>query len=158
MRAANNLLAYSTCAWIQTPRQPIDPGDADARLFLKFIFSASGYLTCCPLVRFSRIGSIEGSIEDAARDGHARMVNSAVQPGASWNSVNASGAQRARRLVGYHPTKTNQTITMLAWPVARSIFDAPLCERSERADNKLDKSNHNLWVISISVHVYRFTV
>ena len=111
MRAANNLLAYSTCAWIQTPRQPIDPGDADARLFLKFIFSANGYLTCCPLVCFSRIGSIEGtgSIEDAARDGHARMVNSAVQPGASWNSVNASGAQRARRLVGYHPIKTNQT-------------------------------------------------
>ena len=30
--------------------------------------------------------------------------------------------------------------TMRAWPVARSIFDAPsLCERSERADNKLDK-------------------
>ena len=31
-------------------------------------------------------------------------------------------------------------ITMRAWPVARSIFDAPLelCERSERADNKLD--------------------
>ena len=29
--------------------------------------------------------------------------------------------------------------TMRAWPVARSIFDAPsLCERSERADNKLD--------------------
>ena len=28
---------------------------------------------------------------------------------------------------------------MRAWPVARSIFDAPLCERSERADNKLDK-------------------
>ena len=41
--------------------------------------------------------------------------------------------------------------TMRAWPVARSIFDAPLereamrercslCERSERADNKLDKT------------------
>ena len=31
-------------------------------------------------------------------------------------------------------------VTMRAWPVARSIFDAPsLCERSERADNKLDK-------------------
>ena len=34
--------------------------------------------------------------------------------------------------------------TMRAWPVARSIFlsfifDAPLGERSERADNKLDK-------------------
>ena len=28
---------------------------------------------------------------------------------------------------------------MHAWPVARSIFDAPLGERSERADNKLDK-------------------
>ena len=28
---------------------------------------------------------------------------------------------------------------MRAWPVARSIFDAPLCERSERGDNKLDK-------------------
>ena len=27
---------------------------------------------------------------------------------------------------------------MRAWPVARSIFDAPLGERSERADNKLD--------------------
>ena len=27
---------------------------------------------------------------------------------------------------------------MRAWPVARSIFDAPLCERSERADNRLD--------------------
>ena len=27
--------------------------------------------------------------------------------------------------------------TMRAWPVARSIFDA---ERSERADNKLDKA------------------
>ena len=36
--------------------------------------------------------------------------------------------------------------TMRAWPVARSIFDAPLraslCERSERADNKLDISVH----------------
>ena len=32
-------------------------------------------------------------------------------------------------------------LTMRAWPVARSIFDAPLGERSERADNKLD----NLW-------------
>ena len=31
-------------------------------------------------------------------------------------------------------------ITMRAWPVARSIFDAPLCERSERGDNKLDNS------------------
>ena len=36
-------------------------------------------------------------------------------------------------------------LTMRAWPVARSIFDAPFdaplgaCERSERADNKLDK-------------------
>ena len=31
---------------------------------------------------------------------------------------------------------------MRAWPVARSIFDALLlCERSERADNKLDKSD-----------------
>ena len=30
---------------------------------------------------------------------------------------------------------------MRAWLVARSIFDiAPLCERSERADNKLDKA------------------
>ena len=29
-------------------------------------------------------------------------------------------------------------VTMRAWPVARSIFDAPLCERSEQADNKLD--------------------
>ena len=33
------------------------------------------------------------------------------------------------------------TLTMRAWPVARSIFDAPLCERSERADNKLDKAH-----------------
>ena len=34
---------------------------------------------------------------------------------------------------------------MRAWPVARSIFDAPLgvCERSERADNRLDKHRHN---------------
>ena len=31
----------------------------------------------------------------------------------------------------------NPDITMRAWPVARSIFDAPL-ERSERADNRLD--------------------
>ena len=35
-------------------------------------------------------------------------------------------------------------VTMRAWPVARSIFDALLpsplgCERSERADNRLDK-------------------
>ena len=31
--------------------------------------------------------------------------------------------------------------TMRAWPVARSIFDAPLgCERSERADNRLDNT------------------
>ena len=30
-------------------------------------------------------------------------------------------------------------VTMRAWPVARSIFDAPLgCEGSERADNRLD--------------------
>ena len=33
-------------------------------------------------------------------------------------------------------------LAMRSWPVARSIFDAPLggrlCERSERADNKLD--------------------
>ena len=28
---------------------------------------------------------------------------------------------------------------MRAWPVARSIFDAPLGEKSERADSKLDK-------------------
>ena len=33
---------------------------------------------------------------------------------------------------------------MRAWPVARSIFDAPLCERSERADNKLDKVDLSL--------------
>ena len=32
---------------------------------------------------------------------------------------------------------------MRAWPVARSIFDAPLCERSERADNRLDKAPAN---------------
>ena len=31
-------------------------------------------------------------------------------------------------------------VTMRAWPVARSIFDAPLEERSERGDNKLDKA------------------
>ena len=34
-------------------------------------------------------------------------------------------------------------VTMRAWPVARSIFDAPLaplCERSERADNRLDNA------------------
>ena len=31
------------------------------------------------------------------------------------------------------------TNTMRAWPVARSIFDAPfICERSKRADTKLD--------------------
>ena len=30
---------------------------------------------------------------------------------------------------------------MRAWPVARSIFDAPLGERSERADNKLDNTS-----------------
>ena len=29
---------------------------------------------------------------------------------------------------------------MRAWPVARSIFDAPLCEGSERAGNRLDKA------------------
>ena len=34
---------------------------------------------------------------------------------------------------------------MRAWPVARSIFDAPLCERSERADNKLDKVRSGVW-------------
>ena len=43
---------------------------------------------------------------------------------------------------------TSFAFTMRAWPVARSIFDAPLCslmlpyaplcERSERGDNKLD--------------------
>ena len=32
--------------------------------------------------------------------------------------------------------------TMRTWPVARSIFDAPLGERSERADNKLDKHRY----------------
>ena len=34
----------------------------------------------------------------------------------------------------------SHSLTMRAWPVARSIFDAPLCERSERGDNKLDNS------------------
>ena len=34
-------------------------------------------------------------------------------------------------------------ITMRAWPVARSIFDAPLGERSERADDKLDNIRQN---------------
>ena len=37
--------------------------------------------------------------------------------------------------------KFDAIVTMRAWPVARSIFDAPLlCERSERADDKLDNA------------------
>ena len=45
---------------------------------------------------------------------------------------------------GYEFGQVAPLVTMRAWPVARSIFDAPLgaceraCERSERADNKLD--------------------
>ena len=39
------------------------------------------------------------------------------------------------------------SITMRAWPVARSIFDAPLGERSERADNRLDDIIHYLFYI-----------
>ena len=37
-----------------------------------------------------------------------------------------------------------RVVTMRAWPVARSIFDAPLCERSERGDNKLDNARSTL--------------
>ena len=42
--------------------------------------------------------------------------------------------------------------TMRAWPVARSIFDAPL-ERSERADNKLDKWDRIFLGVRVRVRV-----
>ena len=50
-------------------------------------------------------------------------------------------------------------LTMRAWPVARSIFDAPLANEgttSERGDNKLDKTLAGLWSRCRSPFLLRF--
>ena len=63
-------------------------------------------------------------------------------------TLRVAGAPEGCRFAAAGPNNVSHTyntaITMRAWPVARSIFDAPLvsslCERSERADNKLDNT------------------
>ena len=69
---------------------------------------------------------------------------------------NAQGQRDALRAAG-QATYGKFVLTMRAWPVARSIFDAPcfmlICEGSERADNKLDKQVcAHVTVISSSSH------
>ena len=56
-------------------------------------------------------------------------------------------ATRAKLYAAHTTTPCHVCCLPCVWPVARSIFDASLgsflsslCERSERADNKLDKS------------------
>ena len=66
-------------------------------------------------------------------------------PGVSLRCESASRGQKFSKSKKFFNFFQNM-FTMRAWPVARSIFDAPLgasplCERSERGDNKLDKKH-----------------
>ena len=42
--------------------------------------------------------------------------------------------------IGDEEIRDAHCLTMRAWPVARSIFDAPLREKSKQADNKLNNA------------------
>ena len=62
---------------------------------------------------------------------------------------------------GRRPSKLRAAraqLTMRAWPVARSIFDAPLgaCERSERADNKLDKRTASYTATGLGINLWHY--
>ena len=83
------------------------------------------YPTCCPLVPRSLLSHRRCCARRAMR---------------VWYMVRHKG-RAARALWQSRQRLAVATFTMRAWPVARSIFDAPLCEGSERADNKLDNGN-----------------
>ena len=78
--------------------------------------------------------------------------------GVSPNQVLTHAARAAAKQLNKVPFQAPLVaarVTMRAWPVARSIFDAPL-ERSERGDNKLDnrarraRKAQGLWLEQIA--------
>ena len=105
--------------------------------------TTSDYPICCPLVRFSR--------RAMRATGHARMVKrqttlirrrarrarppehrGAAEPDnpCCMCSVPPWRGSASHAIATLH--STYMVITMRAWPVARSIFDAPLCEEIAR--------------------------
>ena len=84
------------------------------------------------------------------RPGNVNACKNGHMTGDSWTykacmlSDSPFDANRFKIAKGCARRTTCMHLTMRAWPVARS-FDAPsmLCERSERADNKLDKHASN---------------